>query len=195
MAATIDPFTTFDEWLAAARRTEPDDPTACALATVDSTGCPHVRMVLLKGSDARRLVFYTNLNSPKAADLRDNPSAALCFHWARLGRQVRIEGEVVPVAEAEADAYFATRPRLSQLGAWASCQSEPMPDRFGLEREVAAMTARFPWGRIPRPPHWSGFRVVPALFEFWIQRPFRHHERRRFTRDDAGAWREEWLFP
>lgn len=188
------PFALFEEWFAAAKATEPDDPTAMALATADATGRPSVRMVLLKAFDARGFVFYTNLESPKAADLRANPRAALCLHWAKLERQVRIDGRVEPVTDPEADAYFASRPWLSQLGAWASRQSQPMTGRLELEQAVAAATLRFHVGRVPRPPHWSGFRVVPDAIEFWVQRPFRHHDRQRFTRDGA-AWRHEWLFP
>lgn len=192
--ATPDPFALFEEWLATAKKTEPDDATACALATADVTGRPSVRMVLLKGFDRRGPVFYTNLESPKAADLRDNPRAALCFHWAKLERQVRIDGPVETVTDVEADSYFATRPRLSQLGAWASRQSQPMDGRFELEQAVASAAARYGFGAVPRPPHWSGFRVLPATFEFWVQRPFRHHDRQRFTRE-GGEWRHQWLFP
>lgn len=151
-------------------------------------------MVLLKAAGPDGIVFYTNLDSPKAHDLRSNPRAALCLHWARSERQVRIEGRTELVTDAEADAYFATRPWLSQLGAWASRQSEPMKDRFELEQAVAAATLRFNIGRVPRPPHWSGFRVVPDHFEFWHQRPFRHHDRQVFVREDTG-WRHQWLFP
>lgn len=188
------PFALFEEWFAAAKATEPDDPTAMALATADASGRPSVRMVLLKACDARGFVFYTNLESPKVADLRANPRAALCLHWAKLERQVRIDGRVEPVTDQEADAYFATRPWLSQLGAWASRQSQPMSGRLELEQAVAAATLRFNVGRVPRPPHWSGFRVVPDTIEFWVQRPFRHHDRQRFTRD-GDRWRHEWLFP
>lgn len=192
--ATSDPFDLFAEWFALAKKTEPDDPTACALATADLGGRPSVRMVLLKGFDRRGAVFYTNLESPKAADLQTNPRAALCFHWARLERQVRIDGPVEPVPADEADAYFATRPRLSQLGAWASRQSRPMTGRFELEQAVAGAAARFGLGAVPRPPHWSGFRVRPDVFEFWVQRPFRHHDRQRFTRQ-GDDWQQQWLFP
>lgn len=192
--ATPDPFALFDEWFAAARKSEPDDPTAMALATADATGRPSVRMVLLKAHDPRGFVFYTNLESPKVADLRANPRAALCFHWAKLERQVRIDGRVEPTTDAEADAYFATRPWLSQIGAWASRQSQPMRDRFELEQAVAMTTLRFNFASVPRPPHWSGFRVVPDRLEFWIQKPFRHHERHLFLRDAAG-WRDQWIFP
>ena len=189
-----DPIALFQAWFAAARATEPDDATAMALATADAAGRPAVRMVLLKHADARGFVFYTNLDSPKSTDLRANPRAALCFHWAKLERQVRIEGAVGPVSEAEGDAYFATRPRLSQLGAWASKQSQPMAGRFELEQAVAAMALRFGVGAVPRPPRWSGWRVVPERIEFWQQRAFRHHDRQLFTHGPAG-WRAQWLYP
>lgn len=192
--SAAEPFALFDKWFAEARTAEHDDPTAMALATADSSGQPSVRMVLLKAVDARGFVFYTNLNSPKAHDLQARPRAALCLHWPRLERQVRIEGATEPVTDAEADAYFASRPWLSQLGAWASRQSEPMTDRFELEQAVAAASLRFNIGRVPRPPHWSGLRVVPDRFEFWQQRPFRHHDRRCFFRAEDG-WRHQWLFP
>jgi pyridoxamine 5'-phosphate oxidase len=189
-----DPFGLFQEWLAEARERETADPTAMALATADATGRPAVRMVLLKHADARGFVFYTNLGSPKADDLRANPRAELCLHWAVLERQVRISGAVEPTSEAEADDYFNTRPRLSQIGAWASRQSQPMSARYELEQVVAKEAMRFGVGAVPRPPFWSGFRVVPARMEFWHQRPFRHHDRQRFTRAGSG-WRHEWLFP
>ena len=189
-----DPIAFFQEWFADARAREKDDPTAMSLATADLQGRPAVRMVLLKHVDEHGFVFYTNLESPKAADLRHNPRAALCFHWAVLERQVRVEGRVGPVSDAEADAYFATRPRLSQLGAWASRQTQPIAGRFVLEQAVAAVALRFPIGAVPRPPYWSGFRVTPEVIEFWHQRPFRHHDRQRFTREGEG-WRHEWLFP
>jgi pyridoxamine 5'-phosphate oxidase len=189
-----DPIAFFQEWFADARNREKSDPTAMSLATADPSGRPAVRMVLLKHVDERGFVFYTNLESPKAADLRNNPRAALCFHWAILERQVRIDGRVMPVSDAEADAYFATRPRLSQLGAWASRQTQPIAGRFVLEQAVAAVALRFPLGAVPRPPYWSGYRVTPEVIEFWHQRPFRHHDRQRFTREGEG-WRHEWLFP
>jgi pyridoxamine 5'-phosphate oxidase len=189
-----DPIAFFQEWFADARNREKSDATAMSLATADRQGRPAVRMVLLKHADERGFVFYTNLESPKAADLRDNPRAALCFHWPVLERQVRIEGRVGPVSDAEADAYFATRPRLSQLGAWASRQTQPIAGRFVLEQAVAAVALRFPLGTVPRPPYWSGYRVTPDVIEFWHQRPFRHHDRQRFTREGEG-WRHEWLFP
>jgi pyridoxamine 5'-phosphate oxidase len=189
-----DPIAFFQEWFADARNREKSDPTAMSLATADLQGRPAVRMVLLKHVDERGFVFYTNLESPKAADLRNNPRAALCIHWAILERQVRVEGRVGPVSDAEADAYFATRPRLSQLGAWASRQTQPIAGRFILEQAVAAVALRFPLGAVPRPPYWSGYRVTPEVIEFWHQRPFRHHDRQRFTREGEG-WRHEWLFP
>jgi pyridoxamine 5'-phosphate oxidase len=189
-----DPIALFHEWFAAARAGETDDVTAMALATADTAGQPTVRMVLLKHADERGFVFYTNLDSPKSRDLSANPRAALCLHWAKMERQIRIEGIVQPVGDAEADAYFASRPRLSQLGAWASKQSQPMSGRFELEQAVAAVALRFPMGAVPRPPRWSGWRVVPTKIEFWHQRAFRHHDRRLFTRT-ADGWRTDWLYP
>lgn len=192
--ADTDPFALFQEWFAVARASEPSDPTAMALATADPGGRPAVRMVLLKQADPRGFVFYTNLESPKSQDLKANPRAELCLHWPKLERQVRVSGQVEPVAESEADAYFATRPRLSQLGAWASKQSQPIAGRFVLEQAVAATGLRFPIGTVPRPPFWSGWRVVPERIEFWHQRAFRHHDRRVFIREGDG-WRMQWLFP
>jgi pyridoxamine 5'-phosphate oxidase len=192
--SVIDPLGRFQEWFAEARTREKTDATAMSLATADAAGRPAVRMVLLKAADDRGFVFYTNLGSPKIADLKTNPRAALCLHWPVLERQVRIEGRVEPVGEDEADAYFASRPRLSQLGAWASRQSQPMAGRFVLEQAVAAVALKFPFGAVPRPPFWSGLRVVPDLIEFWQQRAFRHHDRQRFVRT-AGTWQSEWLFP
>ncbi|AOS43973.1 Pyridoxine/pyridoxamine 5'-phosphate oxidase [Lacunisphaera limnophila] len=189
-----DPHRLFQEWFAEARDREKGDPTAMALATADATGRPAVRMVLLKHADARGFVFYTNLDSPKADDLRANPRAELCLHWPALERQVRVSGKAEATTEAEADAYFATRPRLSQLGAWASHQSRPMNGRYELEQAVTKEAMRFGVGTVPRPPFWSGFRVVPTQIEFWHQRPFRHHDRQRFTLI-GSAWHHEWLFP
>lgn len=194
MSATPNPFALFDEWFAAARQHETSDPTAMALATADAQGNPSVRMVLLKRADTAGFVFYTNLDSPKSQALQANPRAELCFHWPVLERQVRISGTVKPVPPPEADAYFQTRPRLSQLGAWASRQSEPMQGRFELERAVTAAAMQFPVGAVPRPPRWSGWRVVPERIEFWHARAFRHHDRQLFTRD-ADGWRMQWLFP
>jgi pyridoxamine 5'-phosphate oxidase len=190
----VDPITQFHEWMAEARRAGTPDATAMALATVDSRNRPSVRMVLLKAADARGFVFYTNLESKKADDLKHNPAASLCFYWPLSERQVRVEGNVEPVTDAEADAYWATRPRLSQLGGWASKQSRPMQDRFGLQKAVAAAALRFPFGDIPRPPFWSGYRLVAERIEFWHQKPFRHHDRTVFTKQGDG-WSEEWLFP
>jgi pyridoxamine 5'-phosphate oxidase len=189
-----DPFALFDAWYAEARQTEVNDSNAMALATVGADGQPSVRMVLLKGHDPRGFVFYTNLNSRKARELIDTPKAALLFHWKSLRRQVRIEGVVSGVAEAEADAYFATRGRDSQLGAWASDQSQPLPSRDVFEAQCEEMQARFEGQDVPRPPHWSGFRVTPARIEFWQDRAHRLHERRLFTRDGDG-WGEGLLYP
>jgi len=144
--------------------------------------------------DERGFVFYTNLDSPKANQLKERPQAALCFHWALLEKQVRVEGRVEAVSAEEADAYFASRPRLSQLGAWASQQSQPIAGRWVLEQAVAGVALRFPFGAVPRPDNWSGYRVVPEVVEFWHQRPFRHHDRQRF-RLEGGEWKHEWLFP
>ena len=190
----MDPFSLFEDWFAEARLSEPNDPEAMALATADAEGRPSVRMVLLKGPDARGFDFYTNLDSRKGWELADTPNAALLFHWKSLRRQVRIEGAVGPVATAEADAYFATRGRDSQLGAWASDQSRPLGSRAEFESRYEAMRARFEGGDVPRPPHWSGFRLMPARIEFWIDRAHRLHERRLFERAGDG-WREGLLFP
>lgn len=189
-----DPYALFAEWLAEAAKTEPNDPNALCLATSTPDGRPSARMVLLKGHDARGFVFYTNLESRKGAELRANPHAALCFHWKTLQRSVRVEGAVEPVSDAEADAYFASRPRGSRIGAWASRQSRPLEGRWALEKAVAEYTLKFGVGDIPRPPHWGGFRVLPARIEFWRDMPFRLHERRVFHRDGEG-WREEALYP
>ncbi len=189
-----DPFALFDAWFAEARQSEPNDPEAMALASADADGRPSLRMVLLKGHDARGFVFYTNLDSRKGAELAANRFASLLFHWKSLRRQVRVEGPVSAVSEAEADAYFSTRGRNSQLGAWASHQSRPLPDRATFEARVAAMRARFGDGDIPRPPRWSGFRVAPERIEFWSDRAARLHDRRLFERDGDG-WREGMLYP
>ena len=189
-----DPFALFDEWLAEARLGEPNDPEAMAVATVDAGGRPSVRMVLLKGHGADGFVFYTNQQSRKGEELAGNPNAALLFHWKSLRRQVRIEGRVIPVDAAEADSYFASRSRDSQLGAWASDQSRPLDSRSSFEARYEEMRARFEGGEVPRPPHWSGYRVVPDRIEFWSDRAHRLHERRLFARDGAG-WREGLLYP
>lgn len=194
--AREDPFALFDEWMERARASEPEDANAMALATADGDGFPDVRMVLLKGADARGFVFYTNLESAKGLELKENPQAALCFHWKSLRRQIRVRGAVTPVSEEEADAYFASRAKDSQIGAWASKQSRPLEGRFELERQVAVFAAKFGFGKVPRPPHWSGYRVTPSRIEFWRDRPFRLHDRLVFKRESASApWRTERLYP
>lgn len=191
------PFEVFAEWFEEAKASEPNDPNAVALATADADGQPAVRMVLLKDHDAATgFTFYTNIESNKGRDLRENPQAAMLFHWKTLRRQVRIEGPVEPVSEEEADAYFASRPRGSQIGAWASDQSRPLEDRFALEKRVARFTAKFAVGAVPRPPHWSGFVIAPRRIEFWREGAFRLHDRSVFLRDSkAETWRFERLFP
>ena len=191
---TTDPPDVFEIWFAEARLAEPELPEAVALATADASGAPSVRMVLLKGHDARGFAFYTNSRSRKGGELAANPNAALLFHWKSLRRQVRIEGPVEPVGEAEADAYFATRARESQLGAWASDQSQPMASRDDFERRYQALAAKHEMGDVPRPPHWWGYRLAPERIEFWIDRAHRLHERRLFTRSDSG-WSESLLYP
>lgn len=195
LADSTDPFPLFAEWLAEATASEPNDPDAMALATVDEAGMPDVRMVLLKDFGPRGFVFYTNLESRKGRELAATPKAALGFHWKSLRRQVRIRGNVESVTAAEADAYFASRPRMARIGAWASKQSEPLEGRFELEKAVALYTARYAIGEVPRPPYWSGFRVVPQEIEFWRDGAFRLHERVRFSRAAGGGWTRVWLFP
>ncbi|MFS8037084.1 pyridoxamine 5'-phosphate oxidase [Xanthobacter sp. AM11] len=191
-----EPFRLFSDWLEEAGKSEPNDPNAMTLATVDPDGLPDARMVLLKGLDARGFVFFTNTGSAKGRELAATPKAALVFHWKSLRRQVRVRGPVEQVSDAEADAYFATRPRLSQIGAWASTQSRPLEGRFALEAAVAAATARYGLGTVPRPPHWTGFRVLPVAIEFWHDRPFRLHDRVVFRRDGEGAaWTRTRLYP
>ena len=191
---TTDPHALFRDWMEEAKASEPNDPNACAVATVAADGMPSVRMVLLKGHSDAGFVFYTNRESRKAGELAENAKAALLFHWKSLRRQVRIEGAVTWASDAESDAYFATRSRDSQLGAWASDQSRPLESRFHLERRVAEVTAKHLVGQIPRPPQWSGFRVRPDLIEFWQDKPFRLHDRLVYSRDGA-AWTTVRLFP
>ena len=190
-----DPFALFDEWFAEARASEPNDAEAMALATADEVGNPSVRMVLLKGHGPEGFVFYTNEESNKGRELAVNSSAALLFHWKSLRRQVRIEGDVERVSAAEADAYFATRSRDSQLGAWASKQSHPLESREVFERQYEEMKQRFEGQTVPRPAYWGGFRLVPLIFEFWQDRPHRMHERRVFLAQTDGPWAEGLLYP
>jgi pyridoxamine 5'-phosphate oxidase len=191
-----EPFALFGEWMEAAKKAEPNDPNAMSLATVDKGGLPDVRMVLLKDVDARGFVFYTNTMSAKGLELGAAPKAALLFHWKSLRRQVRVRGPVETVTPEEADAYFATRARGSQIGAWASDQSRPLPDRLALERRVAEFGLKFGLAKVPRPPHWSGYRVLPQAIEFWRDRPFRLHERLAFSRETPDApWTVARLYP
>ena len=199
LAAADDPFDLFAAWFAEAEKSEPNDANAMTLATATAAGVPSARMVLLKGVDGpgsadRGFVFYTNLESRKGGELQANPHAALCFHWKSLRRQIRIEGGVGPVSDAEADSYYHSRPRGSQIGAWASAQSRPLSGRGELIKAVAKVTARYPIGEIPRPPHWSGFRLVPRRIEFWRDRQFRLHDRLVYAAEGSG-WRTERLYP
>jgi pyridoxamine 5'-phosphate oxidase len=193
-ASDTEPFARFAAWFDEAKRAEPNDPEAMTLATATPDGRPSARLILLKGFDRSGFVFYTNLESRKAVELTENPHAALCCHWKSLRRQVRIEGAVARVTDAEADGYFASRAHGSQIGAWASQQSRPLAQRAILERRVEEFGVRYPEGRVPRPPHWSGFRLAPQRIEFWRDMPHRLHERLLFTR--AGdRWATEWLYP
>jgi pyridoxamine 5'-phosphate oxidase len=200
-SGATDPFQLFDAWMAEAGRTEPNDPNAMSLATVDAGGMPNVRIVLLKGVDApgnadRGFVFYTNFESAKGRELLANPKAALLFHWKTLERQVRIRGPVSLASHGEADAYFASRPRLSRIGAWASHQSRPLSARDVLEAKVQHFEAKFPDEGIPRPAYWSGFRVLPVEIEFWMSRPYRLHDRIVFRRDaPRDSWHKTRLYP
>jgi pyridoxamine 5'-phosphate oxidase len=194
IASTEDPFAIFAAWMAEAAKSEPNDPNALCLATATPDGRPSARMVLLKDVDARGFVFYTNLESRKGGELAANPQAAMCFHWKTVQRSVRVEGQVQPVGAEEADAYYASRARGSRIGAWASRQSRPLESRFALEKAVAEYTMKFGLGEIPRPAHWSGFRLVPARIEFWRDMPFRLHERRVFHAA-GGGWEMEMLYP
>lgn len=194
-SADPDPFEWFARWMEEAARSELNDPNAMTLATATPDGRPSARVVLLKGYDNQGFVFYTNTQSRKGIELAANPHAALLFHWKSLGRQVRIEGAIEPVLPAEADAYFATRPRISRLGAWASEQSRSLASRPELERRLAEQEARFPGETIPRPPHWSGYRLIPERFEFWQDMPYRLHDRTAISRAPAGGWVAGKLFP
>jgi pyridoxamine 5'-phosphate oxidase len=191
---TNDPHRLFDIWFEEARQSEPNDPDAMALATTDMTGQPSVRMVLMKSHDARGFTFHTNVESRKGGEIAANPNAAVVFHWKSIRRQVRAEGRIERVSDAEADAYFATRSRGSQIGAWASSQSRPLESAEALAARHAEMERRFEGGDVPRPPYWTGLRLVPHRIEFWSNRPFRLHERRLFMRTDEG-WSESLLYP
>jgi pyridoxamine 5'-phosphate oxidase len=191
-----EPFTLFAEWFAEACKSEPSDPNAMALATVDADGLPDVRMVLMKGFDAEGFVFYSHVASTKGRELATNPKAGLLFHWKSLRRQVRIRGTVTQVTGAEADAYFATRPKQAQIGAWASKQSQPLESRFAFEQAIAKVAARYVIGEVPRPPGWSGWRIAPLHMEFWHDRPFRLHDRIEFSRATPDeAWTKTRLYP
>ncbi len=191
-----EPFALFAAWFADAVKSEPNDPNAMALATVDPDGLPDVRMVLLKGYDAAGFVFYSHIDSAKGRELAANPKAALLFHWKSLRRQIRVRGAVTPVSAAEADEYFATRPKQSQIGAWASKQSQPLESRMAFEKAIALNAAKYAVGDVPRPPGWSGWRITPVVFEFWHDRPFRLHDRIAFERETAADhWRKTRLYP
>lgn len=191
-----EPLRLFAAWFEDAKRSEPADPEAMALATVDAEGLPDARMVLLKGFDERGFVFYTNVDSQKGRQLAQIPKAALLFHWKSLNRQVRLRGSVEQVSDGEADAYFASRHRLAQIGAWASKQSSPLESRLAFEKAVALYTAKFVIGTIPRPPNWTGYRVAPLVMEFWHNRPYRLHDRIEFRRAALNApWTKTRLYP
>jgi pyridoxamine 5'-phosphate oxidase len=191
-----DPFALFAAWLEEATASEPRDPTAMTLATVDADGLPNARMVLLKGADARGFVFFTNMDSQKGRELDAQRKAALVFHWKSLNKQVRVRGLAERVTDAEADAYFATRPKQAQIGAWASQQSRPLESRLAFEKAIAVYAAKYALGTVPRPPYWSGYRIVPLVMEFWQDRPFRLHDRIDFRRADPGAaWTKTRLYP
>jgi len=194
--AAEEPLRLFAAWMTDATAAEPRDPTAMTLATVDADGYPNARMVLLKGLDERGFVFYTNTGSRKGQELDAHPYAAMVFHWKSLNRQIRVRGPVERVTDAEADAYFATRPKQAQIGAWASKQSEPLESRLAFEKAVATYAAKYAIGEVPRPPNWSGYRIVPLAIEFWHDRPFRLHDRIEFVRSELGAaWVKTRLYP
>jgi pyridoxamine 5'-phosphate oxidase len=191
-----DPFALFDAWMDEAKKSEPSEANAMAIATADAQGRPNLRMVLLKEANAAGFVFFTNYESAKGGELAANPNAALCFHWKSLAKQVRVRGPVTKVSDTESDAYFASRAKDSQIGAWASAQSRPMEGRFAFEKEVAKYAARYALAKVPRPPYWGGFRVTPLEIEFWRNKPFRLHERLVYRREAADKpWRTERLFP
>lgn len=193
---SAEPFRLFATWLEDASKSEPNDPNGVALATVDADGMPDVRMVLLKGFDEHGFVFYTNFESAKGREILGSMKAAMCFHWKSLRRQVRVRGDIEVVTAAEADEYYASRPRGSRIGAWASKQSRPLESRFALEKAVAEYTARYAIGEIPRPPHWSGFRLKPVSIEFWHDRPFRLHDRVEFRHaEDGKGWTKVRMYP
>ena len=194
--AADDPFALFAAWLEEATASEPRDPTAMTLATVDGDGLPNARMVLLKGADARGFVFFTNMGSQKGRELDAHPKAALVFHWKSLNKQVRVRGHVEHVTDDEADAYFATRAKQAQIGAWASQQSRPLESRLAFEKAIAVYAAKYALGTVPRPPYWSGYRIVPRVMEFWQDRPFRLHDRIDFRRTAPDApWTKTRLYP
>ncbi|MDV7340112.1 pyridoxamine 5'-phosphate oxidase [Terasakiella sp. A23] len=194
MTQSPNPISLFHEWLSEAEKSEINDPTAMSLATATKDGVPSVRMVLLKGADERGFVFYTNLGSRKAAELQENKNVGLCLHWKSLRKQVRVEGEIEPVSDEEADAYFQSRARVSRIGAWASKQSQEMEGRFELEKRVAEYTAKFGVGEIPRPDFWGGFLVRPRVIEFWSDQKFRLHDRIVYKMGENG-WETTRLFP
>lgn len=196
IAARDDPFALFDSWMAEAKKSAIEEPTAMALATADRDGRPNVRMVLLKAADRQGFVFYTNTESAKGEELAANPQVALCLHWQRLAKQIRVKGVAARVSDEEADAYFASRPKDSQIGAWASPQSRPMEGRWAFEKEIAKYAAKYALSRVPRPPYWTGYRVAPLQIEFWRDRPFRLHDRLVYRRDALDQpWRTERLYP